>query len=54
MNYEKIFKKIEHDQKCKPTCITGPRGLTGPTGPLFKSSNRIIINHVSYIKKYNC
>lgn len=35
MNYEKIFKKIEHDQKCKPTCMigpTGPRGLPGPIG----------------------
>lgn len=35
MNYDKIMKKIEHDQKCKPTCVfgpTGPRGLPGPVG----------------------
>lgn len=39
-NYDKILKKIEEDQKCKPTCIigpTGPRGEIGPTGPMGSS-----------------
>lgn len=36
VNYEKIFKKIEHDKKCVSNCcfgIIGPTGPTGPTGP---------------------
>lgn len=38
-NYDKILKKIEEDQKCRPTCIIGPtgpkgeKGEIGPTGP---------------------
>lgn len=32
IDYKKILKKIENDQKCKPCCIVGPTGPTGPAG----------------------
>lgn len=37
INYDKILKKIEQDQKCKPSCVigpTGPRGIQGLPGPI--------------------
>lgn len=46
IDYNKILKKIEQDQKCKPTCLigpTGPRGDIGPTGPTGEPGTSISI-----------
>lgn len=34
IDYNKILKKIEQDQKCKPECVSGPMGPTGPRGEI--------------------
>lgn len=53
-NFEKAIKKIEEDEKYRPTCCIGPtgpkgeQGLTGPTGPAGDNLSR-----AAYIVTFN-